>query len=412
MVDSDSIRADLARSRFDSSAYLETQLEDVDIENLENFEESLTLIFSGLASELALASDDVEAEISSLQNTAREANSSMVGDMAKHLERLNGVQEAVEAIKSEFDSASEGAVKIGDRLTTSVEEKRRLLYGIELVEYVNWLKHITPSDYEVKLSSTDLDTIKLDALPPGLQQKDWGYVSLMLNDMRRLLYEISEDDAMNALKNVHRLSEHVETELLNIFLDDLGRLMDDPEDTELVERCKRLAKWLHLYNNGQTLLKRYVFTVIEKRMPDSMFEYDPNGNSNSNSNSQSPAGAGAGDLDYLSQLFATIQTVCVEQFRLLRLVFPEPVVRRLCYLFPSRITYIVALLHAWHRSNSPPSLSLSLSITIPIRFLRSLECSSSAYTTIPLSVCRAVWTLCCSLGRRCRRCRCRTTLRT
>ena len=58
------------------------------------------------------------------------------------------------------------------------------------------------------------------------------------------------------------------------------------------------------------------------------------------------------------------------------------------------------------------SLSLSLSITIPIRFLRSLECSSSAYTTIPLSVCRAVWTLCCSLGRRCRRCRCRTTLRT
>ena len=64
----------------------------------------------------------------------------------------------------EFNNASEGAVKIGDRLTTSVEEKKRIMYGIELIDYINWFKAIDPHDYEVRLTG-GLDELMANALP-------------------------------------------------------------------------------------------------------------------------------------------------------------------------------------------------------------------------------------------------------
>lgn len=361
------VRSDLARSDHSIDRYLRDQLEDIDLGELEgNLEESLTLIFSGLAQELAVAADDVEGQIAQLQVSAKTANSSMVGDMGKHLDRLDGVKDAVDAIKVEFDSASEGAVRIGDRLTTSVEEKRRLKYGIELVENINWLKSISPSEYEVRLT-TDLDAIKRDALPEELSKRDWGYISLTLSDMRRVLHEISEDEAQNALKNVYRLSEHVEMELLNVLLEDLDDLMDRPNDKELIEKCKEVVKWLHLYNNGQTLVKRYVYTVIQKRMPESKFNYDavlrsrdntprasakdressattflsplrgPSPGVTKTAKSTQDVRDSTGDLDYLSQLFATIQSVCVEQFKIVREIFPEPVIPKITRVLIQRI---------------------------------------------------------------------------
>ncbi len=360
MVDRDAFRSSLVQCDFNASGYLENEFADLDLEafaSAGDLEENLAIVLEGLVHELAIAADDIESEVTDLQRKATQANEVMCMDLGSHLDTLNGVQEAVDSIKAEFDNASKGAVKIGDRLTTSVEEKRRIMYGMELIDYINWFKAIAPHDYDARLAD-GLDVLKKNALPEALAEKDWGYISLMLSDLRRVLYDISEDGAQFALKNVFRLSEHVEKELLDIFVTNLGAYMDSPGDKGLKVRCNEIVKWLHLFNNGATLLKRYIFAVIEKRMPDSKFQYGITSKENipirerrsisvsrrssmrgvepkvvTGESQESPTAA----LDYLSQLFTTIQDVCTEQFGIIRDIFPPSIAPKITRVLIQRI---------------------------------------------------------------------------
>ena len=81
---------------------------------------------------------EIEEEVSKLRETAQTANEAMLVDMSGHAYRVDEVRGAVDDVKAAFERASEGAVKIGDRLSVSEAERRRVETGMHLVSFINW----------------------------------------------------------------------------------------------------------------------------------------------------------------------------------------------------------------------------------------------------------------------------------
>lgn len=154
---------------------------------------------------------------------------------------------------------------------------------------------------------------------------------------------------------------------------------------------QELATWLHLYNNGLSLQKRYIFSVVERRLPsysnrsvngqpsgatkafvraaalrkhlkvhrnDDQFsdaEEEGSEQSSAGGGRASESSGGATDseseaapssstksapstaTDNLSELFGTISLVCREQFDIIRKVFPSSTVARVTRLLIQRI---------------------------------------------------------------------------
>ena len=113
MADRDTVRLQLQNADFSASLYLQNEFAeieaDLDISN-KDLEENLAIVLDGLVHELAVAADGIESEVTELQRKATLANEDMSLDLGSHLDTLNGVQEAVDSIKAEFDSASEGVL--------------------------------------------------------------------------------------------------------------------------------------------------------------------------------------------------------------------------------------------------------------------------------------------------------------
>ncbi len=290
------LRAELLEVHFDSNLFVENQLSDVDMESMgadkAEIERKLFLIFDGLTRELAMEARKLEDKVELLQETAKKSNESLLKDMNVHSNKLSHVKDSVNSIKSSFDDMSEGIIKIGDRLSQTEDQRRRIEHAMELITYINHYKDIDNDAFlesiqqiapnsnacvytgNSLLDSTSLNDIKTNLLPEELYNRDWGHICEVLSDLRRVLSDIQSDEACMALANVLRLSEKVESELLSAFIKDLSHLMEFPEDEDMKHLCKQTVRYLHLFNNGQTLHKRYIYAVIEKRMPQSIFGYD------------------------------------------------------------------------------------------------------------------------------------------
>jgi hypothetical protein len=212
-------------------------------------------------------------EVNKLSIIAQDTNKIMLDEMENHSIRLNDVQIAVDDVKTAFERASEGAVKIGDRLSVSELERKRLDIALDLVNYINWYDAIDDATFKARVSSSSsssgsssssstLDIIDMNlmqlqkyAIPKKLQQReladssnsrssatnvninvkvddnnqlgDWGKISQMLSYLRRVLFDLSGTDfAQNSIKNILKVSEVAEQALLSEFLNELDILME------------------------------------------------------------------------------------------------------------------------------------------------------------------------------------------
>jgi hypothetical protein len=180
---------------------------------------------------------------------------------------------------------------------------------------------------------------------------------------------------------VLKLSEAIENELLHLFeLTFTDLVTPSPKDkAKLLSYCQNLVRWLHFFNNGLSVQKKYIFTVVSQRIPVNLV----NNNTVSvstwkkiattfskinrlvdnqvNDDDDSSVGAASDDevesiattavaanpstvnnntanvTDQLSDLFGTISAVCQEQFTVIRLVFPAATVARITRLLIQRI---------------------------------------------------------------------------
>ena len=398
-VDVDVLRADLAKFSYHPGDFITGQISDVDSLE-EDMESKLLIVFDGLAQELAIHTENLETEVSALRDTAQDANRAMLNEMDIHALRLDEVRDAVDDVKTAFERASEGAVKIGDRLSVSEAERQRVELSIELISFINWYDSV-PEEHFAGVHSMTLDQLQQQAVPEALRgpplgsalkkssssssSDGWGRISQVLGYLRRVLYDLSSDYAQRGLQNILRVSEAAEQALLQSFLEKLGKLLDaqevlktaaddagssgnDKSDDELLllrssgtytdgttigkltNECRDLADWLHMYHNGQTLHKCFIYNVIEKRMPRVVMHYDgsptaePAATATAEEKKQyaidqlcQAHSSSAGSVDYLSELFNHISAVCLEQFAIIRNIFPAWVVPKMTRVLIQRI---------------------------------------------------------------------------
>jgi len=329
------LRKDLLVCGFDASKFIEHQISDVsDIDT--DVESKMLIIFDGLAKELAIHTTEIENEVSKLREVAHAANEAMLADMAGHAHRVDEVRCAVDDVKVAFERASEGAVKIGDRLSVSEAERRRVETAMNLVAFINWYDNM-PSDHFQDIQHMQLDELTRHAIPEGLARMGWDHISYYLRSLRRTLLDLGADSAQRALKNILKVSEVAEEALLRAFLASLDQLMDDNDNMMHIRECQELVGWLHTFNSGQTLHKQFIYAAIEKRMP-SVPSGLPGGDSAGGAGgSPFPKRGEQSPIESLSELFWMIGSVCTEHFAIIRHVFPAATVPQITRTLIQRI---------------------------------------------------------------------------
>lgn len=349
-------RIELHDAKFDSADWCERQYNDVDWTR--NIEEQLFIIHEGMARDAALLANQLENEIIAAQREVRKADSAMLNDLENHLDKLGEVKSAVDEVKANFDHASEGAVRIGEHLVASENERRRIEMALDLLNHISWFEKANPDSY-VDLSSKSAQELR-ELLPESLQRRSFGEISQIISELRKVLLDINAVDVQNAQKYVTMLSEAMEEKFLTEFESAVMDLMEDFGNTTLTDTCKNLILWLHSYQGGAALHKRFIQCVIDKNIPkrqDSMSDQSENPTSawskissgvkllgnkikdgvkdgvnvltNREIDENNAEGGGEYDAqDSLSELFGTIGRICQQQFQLIRDIFPQSVAAR------------------------------------------------------------------------------------
>jgi hypothetical protein len=232
-------------------------------------EQKLFEMFEHLASTFTDMSNEIEEDVLALQESAMNAEKILMNELQSNILNLSGVGESVDNVKLGFDVASEGAVRIGGKLSASERERSNIEQSIELLGYIKSFQETPVERYKKQSRSTKE---LRESLPYGLQKKDWSEVSQILFDLRRILFELNSSDIEVAQKNISRVADRVENELLYEFEKNVIALFEARADPDrLVDNARHLADCLHLFNQGTSLQKRYIFTVVQHRIPNDSF---------------------------------------------------------------------------------------------------------------------------------------------
>lgn len=283
------LRQQLAKTKYDKSFLLESRLNGAlssvnvlngDNNNQKSSEKNLLDIFEKLVYDISAVAFEIEGELNLFQEQASIANNLLLNDLGHHSKKLVDIEKSVNEVAANFQKASEGAVNIGDRLTVAHNEKHRIESAIDLMSYVEYFESIESSELE-HISTISASAIK-KLLPEKLKDENWGIISQVLHDLRKILIDINSEEVQNAQKNVLKLTEAIEGELLQDFevaINDLMSAKSEAKKEPLIHRCRDLAQWLHCFNSGQSVQKRYIFSVVQKRIPISSNKDDKHSNS-------------------------------------------------------------------------------------------------------------------------------------
>lgn len=356
---------------FDVNGYLEDYIATISVDGPDP-EEKFFNLFEGLTNHLFDLSQIIENEITNLQTNAMSVESTLLEELDEQSSKLDKLGNVVDEVKLNFDQASEGAVRVGGLLSTSEKERLNIRKSIDLWNILSSFEQSNLQTINLtKISSQELK----DLLPEQMRDQDWGTISKILHDLLKIVIDINSEEVLKAQKIVISIAEAVETELLGQFENILVDIMKDPSD-EKIENARDLAEYLHLFNNGTALHKRYIYIVIEKRIPDNAVLQGKEGkNSNpwekirkafqqrpnfDDDHSSSGASDSTDDvepesmeiphgnlysqeegslqlIDSLSRLFTIINNVCKEQFDIIRRVFPSYTIARITRQLVQRI---------------------------------------------------------------------------
>ena len=264
------IRTRLVNSQFQANAFVKNALVDIQLASTEPSlceEQRLLNLFDSMTKELSDFSSFMEGDISTLQQAVDKADEVLLKDLDHHEMRLEGVRRAMDDVNKKFGDAMNGAVRLGSRLASVEKERGRIESAIETMTLIKAFESIPITEY-AELVGMDGKLIKA-ALPEPMRVKGktWGDYALALYELRRILVDINAVDVQNAQANVLRVSEAVEREMLSLFERSVTKLMSDLSDIKLLKKCRDLALWLHYFNDGQALHKRYIYSVVERRLP-------------------------------------------------------------------------------------------------------------------------------------------------
>lgn len=134
------IRADLERSYYDPCTYIESllsQMEDGIDDERELFE-----MFNKATNNLTHFADQIEQEVGILQYSVKNAGISLHVELEQHSDKLETIESAVNETITNFKIASEGALRIGSRLASSEDERKRIVRSIDLMNCIKLFQNL------------------------------------------------------------------------------------------------------------------------------------------------------------------------------------------------------------------------------------------------------------------------------
>ncbi|KAJ1441108.1 exocyst complex component Sec10-domain-containing protein [Ochromonadaceae sp. CCMP2298] len=351
---------------FNPAGYLDSHVQQISVDGADP-EKKMFALFDKLSRQFTQMSQEIEEDVTILQDSATHAEKILMDELQSNADKLVEVGDAVDGVKLSFDLASEGAVRIGGKLSSAERERSHIDKSVELLGYLRAFQNISSEDCtaNIKRSTTAKEIRGL--LPAGLQQKDWGYIAQVLHDLQEILYELSADDVRNAQNNIAKITDRVEQELMGEFDKVIIKMIHQNDVDRLVDRARELALWLHLFCDGHAMQRRYLFTVVQHRIPTDPFfqgsfysggkigqdvrdslqdvvreeefsdEESDGDKSEHNRKVDIRAYSEVSLVDQLSGLFSVIDSVCQEQFTLIRKVFPPHSVAKVTRMLIQRI---------------------------------------------------------------------------
>lgn len=256
---------------FDAVTFLSGHVATVSLEGPEP-EKQLFQLFDDLFHHLDDLAQEIEGEVVKLQETAWDMESTLFQDLEEQFSKLEEVGKDVDNTKLDFDRASEAAVRVGGRLAISDRERQNIDKSIDLLSYIKYFEDV-PEDMFSNVLAIDSQKLR-ENLPEDLKKKDWATISQVFHDLR-VIAPWDSDSNNSHLKKAHKiidsLASVVEMELLGQFDATLNVLLEEPEDEPAIVKARELAESLYLFNGGMALQKRYIFGVIERRIPNDAY---------------------------------------------------------------------------------------------------------------------------------------------
>mmetsp|Transcript_12211 Transcript_12211/g.18463 ORF Transcript_12211/g.18463 Transcript_12211/m.18463 type:complete len:1084 (+) Transcript_12211:93-3344(+) len=352
-----SIREHLKAVNYDTCRFLEGLTDNID--NLTP--EQLYDILDDSVDNLRGVSSLIEDEVATAQATVISSEKSLYQQIDVQTGYLIDIEKDVERVLKQFETASNGAIRLGERLTTAESERIKIAFAQDLMNYIEYFEGVECKGFSKQLKECIGVELK-SKLPPDLRSKDWGEISNILANLRRILYDVATDDVKHAEENIRNLSEAVERELLEQFEDAVNTILDEPGVEKHVKHAQDLAQWLHLFRGGSALQKRFIFSVVEKRIPMAVGSFIPIPPAPSDMSPAKPSNAPTmygrimgrapsselsmtsnntydsfSLIDHLSELFVSVSDLCQEQFSIIRQVFPSQSVGKVTKMLVSRI---------------------------------------------------------------------------
>lgn len=334
LLDKENSRKLITSIDFDPSIFLEQQINTISIDSGDP-EQKLYNLFDSLTNQLTIISNDIELEANILQDASDNMENILYDELDDHSIQLNSIHTAIDQVKLNFNNASDNAIKIGSRLQNSEKERLNIVKSLELLSYIKDFYNL-PNDITDTILSLNAIKLKEKILPNTLKTKEWNDISKVLHDLKKITMDItSTDEILKITKVIGNISEVVENELLGQFEIILEQIMESNSnmiygttqypngsihnmsmimmnnnnnnhffdhsnsfvmvDELLLEKARHLTECLHLFNNGQSLQKRYIFSVIQKRIPNNVY--------NSTTMNANGKAGGGGVLHRLNNVF-------------------------------------------------------------------------------------------------------------
>jgi HPt (histidine-containing phosphotransfer) domain-containing protein len=289
-------RKNLSTPGFEPTFFLEQQVNTIAIDG-GNPEDKLNYLFDSLTNHLVELANDIEAEAENLQESAVLMEQNLFEELEEHLIKVKDVASSVESVKVNFEHASDNAVKIGARLQNSEKERLNIVKSMELLAFIKEFQSFSDEAAE-EIPSMNALRLKKEVLPQALQNKEWSEISKTVHDLRKITVDLTVDELSKAQKVICNIAEVIENELLGQFDNLLEQIMEGNSmniysndhayevtvDEALVDKARTLTECLHLFNNGNSVQKRYIFSVIQKRIPNNVFSLGSYNQNNSNTN--------------------------------------------------------------------------------------------------------------------------------
>lgn len=168
------MRQRLKDYNYDSSKLIAQAIEDA--ENLTP--EQFYKLLEDMSGKISAVSKEIDAEVLFAQKGAQAQQIKLYEDIEDQIEDLSDIQQSVLSVLKHFEEASSSAVRIGERLSSAENERKKIIFAENLLSYIKFFEEANSISY-ANLHGCSSEEIKLK-LPTTMRNHDWDEISKVI----------------------------------------------------------------------------------------------------------------------------------------------------------------------------------------------------------------------------------------